>query len=140
MPVKTENMPKNMKNRAIFCPILDAFCVAEKKFFFLSHKIDLKTLPPSNGKPGMRLNTAMIRLIWARYEKRAFIPAVVFTDKKKKRAERKKLETGPAIAILNSALGCGGSPFICATPPKMKRVMLSMKILYLLATMEWASS
>ena len=63
-----------------------------------------------------------------------------FIDKRKNSAERKKLERGPAIAILNSAFGCGGSPFICAMPPKMKSVMLSMEILYFLATKEWANS
>ena len=33
------------------------------------------------------------------------MPPVVFHDKKKKRTDRKKLESGPAMAILNSALG-----------------------------------
>jgi len=46
---------------------------------------------------------------------------------------------GPAIAILNSALGCGGSPFICAMP-KMNRVILVIETWYFLAIYEWESS
>src|SRR3990167_2389403 len=70
----------------------------------------------------------------------AFWVPIVLIENRKKMADRRKLEIGPAIAILNSALGCGGSPFICAIPPKMNRVILVIGIWYFLAIYEWESS
>src|SRR5207247_10982344 len=46
----------------------------------------------------------------------------------------------PATAIKNSALGVGASRRICAIPPKMKRVIWAIGILYRMATRQCPSS
>ena len=50
------------------------------------------------------------------------------TNRKNEIKPIKQLASGPTIAIINSALGLGGSSSIWATPPKMNRVIPFMDI------------
>jgi len=90
--------------------------------------IDRSTRPPSSGKAGNRLKTATTVFKPTRYNAMAAIEgsgpsrSSAFQTTQKNAASA-KLANGPTMAIMNSALGLGGSCFISETPPRANNVI-----------------
>ena len=87
--------------------------------------IDLRILPPSSGKPGIRLNNARAKLIKAKTWTIDFTGHVmnvnILIDVNK--PNNTMLTKGPAIATQNDSAGVLDSLSKLAKPPKINRVI-----------------
>src|SRR5712664_2251249 len=122
-----------------------ALAVALRRFFDLFQRLPRRTLPPSKGKAGIRLNPPRTPLRTAAY----FRVAVTDTGplKRRFRYQRpprtiaiRKLVRGPAAAIRTSSPGSFGSSLNSETPPKKNKVILLIGSPFFLAMYEWESS
>ncbi len=106
-------------------PVVEAICDARAKFPVMAQAIPRRTRPPSRGKPGTRLKAASRKLIHASQPAVAVTISFPWTNFQisPKQPARKRLERGPAMAMLNSCFALSGSFSIRESPPKMNSVI-----------------
>src|SRR5438093_333723 len=121
-----------MKRNANALPRFEAHRVARARSRRPPQRPARSKRPPSSGNAGIRLNSASARLTSAKLPHSppwSAIPArpPAFGWRARAIAARhpamSRLASGPATAMRNSWAGFCASPPICATPPKMNRVM-----------------
>jgi len=105
----TAMIKRNPKNR----PVLAAMNVARRKFFATPQTMARKTRPPSNGNPGIRLNSPSMPLMSARYLATASCRREAHKQRLREENQRRQCKASerPDTAIRNSALALRGFTF-----------------------------
>ena len=128
LPLTKLNTPRAISRKPKAEPNMVVMRVAQRRLPRRCQRTERSMRPPSRGKAGTRLKATRVPLITPRYSRTAVTGPGQPASHASSASTRQKpairtLAIGPATAVINSAVGSGGSPSIWATPPKMNSVM-----------------